>query len=247
MDCPKCGKSLPENLSLRINFCPLCGDRLFEAGKKYLIEIQCAGQRDDENGPMRVFVDDKMLYEVIQGESICFPVEAGFHVLKFRHKIRSKSITLLVTSSYVIKAYYNTISGLIETNVNIMEDARNGIDDKALAKKKLTTPVMVSEDGQRSFDILLGDDDPEYELKVTSGFKEGILRIYTERCEFTPSSQNKKEVLSYKNVLAVKKKMGSIDLVCGGNVHKVYSIPKDIYNEVLAFLTNRISEVQGNN
>ena len=27
-------------------------------------------------------------------------------------------------------------------------------------------------------------------------------------------------------------------------MHKVYSIPKDIYNEVLAFLTNRISEVQ---
>ena len=246
MNCPKCGKSLPENLSLRINFCPLCGEKLFEAGKKYLIEIHCAGQRDAES-PMMVFLDDKMLYEVVQGESICFPADAGFHAIKFRHKIRSKSITLLVTHSYVIKAYYNTLSGLIETNVTIMEDSRDGIDDETLAKRELTAPVMVSEDGRKSFDILLGDDDPEYELKGTSGLKEGILRIYTDRCEFAPSSQNKKEVLSYKNVLTVKKKMGSIELVCDGNVHKVYSIPKDIYNEVLAFLTNRISEVQGHN
>lgn len=244
MNCPKCGKQLPENMNIRMNFCPACGDKLFVAGRKYLIEIQCVGQRESENSAMMVFLDDRHLYEALPGETICFAVEAGFHTLKFRQKIRSKTINLLVTSSYVLKAYYNTLSGLIETSVGIVDDSEKGIDPKELAKKELTSPVMISEDGQRTFDIMLGDDDPEYEIKVTSGLKEGILRLYSERCEFSPSSSYAKEVTHYKNVLAVRKKMGSLDIQCEGNVHKVYSIPKDIYNEVMAFLTNRISEVQ---
>ena len=243
MNCPKCGKELPENNNVRINFCPVCGDRLFVAGRKYLVEIQGFGPRDGENA-MMVFLDDRILYEVKNGESICFPVEAGFHVLKFRQKIRSKVINLLVTSSYLIKTYYNTLSGLIETNVNIVENSEGGIAKEDLDKRDLTSPVMISEDGQRSFDIMLGDDEPEYELKVTSGLMEGVLRLYSERCEFSPSSNYSKDVTHYKNVLSVKKKMGSLDIQCEGNVHKVYSIPKDIYNEVMAFLTNRISEVQ---
>jgi len=243
MNCPKCGKALPENAGVRINFCPVCGGKLFVAGRKYLIEIQGQGARDGENG-MMVFLDEHVLYEVRPGESICFPVEAGFHTLKFRQKIRSKAINLLVTSNYLIKTHYNSLSGLIETNVQIVENTEGGIGQEELNKKNITSPIMVSEDGQRSFDIMLGDDEPEYEIKVTSGLQEGILRLYTERCEFSPSNSYSKDVTLYKNVMSVKKKMGSIDIQCEGNVHKVYSIPKDIYNEVMAFLTNRISEVQ---
>ena len=54
-----------------------------------------------------------------------------------------------------------------------------------------------------------------------------------------------KEVVDYKNVISVKKKMGTIDILCDGNVHKIYSIPKDIYNEVMSFLSNRIEDVRG--
>lgn len=32
-----------------------------------------------------------------------------------------------------------------------------------------------------------------------------------------------------------------IDILCDGNIHKIYSIPKDIYNEVMSFLNNRHS------
>ncbi len=247
MNCPKCGKRLPDNMSMNIRFCPLCGEKLFDEGKKYLIEIQCTGQRSGENDVMMVFVDDMHMYEVRPGENICFAVEAGFHSIKFRYKIRSRSISLLVANSYSIRTYFNTLSGLIETNVNIVENSGAGLSTGELAQKKLTKPVMVSEDGKRSFDVMLGDDDPEYEIKVTSGLKEGVLRIYSERLEFSPSDELKKEIISYKNVTAVKRKMGSIDVQCEGNVHKVYSIPKDIYNEVLAFLTNRVGEVQGKN
>jgi hypothetical protein len=225
----------------------MCGDRLFDEGKKYLIEVQCTGQRGGENDVMMVFVDDMHMYEVRPGESISFAVEAGFHTIKFRHKIRSRSISLLVSCSYSIRAYFNTLSGLIETSVNMVENSAGGLSASELTDKKLTKPVMVSEDGKRSFDVMLGDDDPEYEIKVTSGLKEGILRIYSERLEFSPSDELKKDIINYKNVTSVKRKMGSIDVQCEGNVHKVYSIPKDIYNEVLAFLTNRVGEVQGKN
>ena len=245
MICPKCGKPLPDNINMRINFCPLCGDKLFEAGKKYLIEVQCVGQREGDNAQMMIFLDDRTMYEVKAGESICFAVDAGFHSVKFRQKIRSKTITILATCGYIIKTYYNTLSGLIETSVSMVDNSEQGITEKELESKALTPPVMVSEDGIRSFDVLLGDDDPEYEIKVTSGLKEGVLRIYTERCEFSPSNKFKKEVIHYKNVSGVRKKMGSIDIQCDGNVHKVYSIPKDIYNEVLAFLNNRVEDVNG--
>ncbi len=242
MNCPKCGKLLPENLSTRISYCPLCGDKLYEEGKKYIVEIQCTGQRQGDNVVMMVFLDDKYFYEVKPSESICIALDAGFHTFKFRHNIRSKTITLLISSSYVINAYYNTLSGLIETRLNMVEDSQEGIDAETLAQKELTAPTMVSEDGAKTFDIMLGEDDPEYEIKVTSGLQEGVLRIYTTRIEFTPWSQNKKEVISYDKVTSVRKKMGSIDVLCEGNVHKVYSIPKDIYNEVLAYLTNKIGE-----
>ena len=36
MNCPNCKRVLPDNISLRINFCPLCGKKLFEDGKDYL-------------------------------------------------------------------------------------------------------------------------------------------------------------------------------------------------------------------
>ena len=78
-----------------------------------------------------------------------------------------------------------------------------------------------------------------------SGKKEGILRLYAERVEFSSKKDFKKEVVQYRDVVEVRKRMGSIDLICAGNVHKVYSIPKDIYNEVMAFLTNRIEKVNG--
>ena len=112
--------------------------------------------------------------------------------MKFRQKIRSKTISLPVNSDYVIRPYFNSLSGLIETNVQQVKisDAEHGGKGRA--------GIMIT----------------------------------------------KKEVLQYKEIVSVRRKMGSLDIECAGNVHKVYSIPKDIYNEVMAFLTNRISEVQ---
>ena len=232
---------------MRVKFCPFCGEPLFQAGKNYLIEVQCSGQRDDNGTAMMVFVDERQLFEGRPGETITFTVSAGFHVLKFRHKIRNKTISLLVNSNYEIRASFNTISGLIETNINTVKGTSEGMDVIQIASTNLSVPTMVADDGQKSFDVLLGEDDPEYEVKVSSGLQEGILKIFSERCEFTPQGQLKKEITHYKEVLAVKKKMGSIDILCEGNVHKVYSIPKDIYNEVLAFLNNRIEAVNTRN
>ncbi len=245
MICPKCGKSLPEKINMKITFCPMCGERLFEVGRKYIIEIQCAGQRTSDGDTMKMFVDDKQLYEIIPGESICVLLNSGYHTLKFRHKIRNKSIDLLVNSSYLIKTYYNSLSGLIETSILKVEESEGGIDPAELKGKQVAVPIMESEDGTRSFDVILGEDDPDYEIKVTSGLREGTLRLYSERCEFSIEGNFKNEITSYKDIAEVKKKMGSIDIVCDGNVHKVYSIPKDTYNEVLAYLTNRISAVKG--
>ncbi len=247
MICPNCGKKLPENMNVKMNFCPMCGEKFFEDGKKYLLQIQFAGQRNADESILMVFVDEKTLYEVKPGEDICFAVDAGFHVLKFRHKIRNKTISLLVTSGYIIKAHFNSLSGLIETNVLKIENSENGLSKKDLGAVKLAKPTMESESGARGFDIMLGEDDPEYEIRVTSGLREGVLKLYSERCEFSGNNDLKSETILYKNVVAVRKKMGSIDIQCDGNVHKVYSIPKDIYNEVLAFLTNRIGNVGGKN
>ena len=245
MICPKCGKQLPENINVNIKFCPLCGDSLFEAGKQYLIEIHCLGQREGENSVMMLFLDDKQMYEAKAGDVLRIVVDAGFHTFEFRQKIRSKAITILVTCGYVIKPYYNTLSGLIETNVNKIEDSEGGVSPAEQRNLGISKPVMVSEDGRRTFDVLLGDDDPEYEVRATSGLKRGILRLFSDRCEFTPEDQFKKDVVYYKNIEDVKRKMGVLYLQCAGNVHKIYSIPKDSYNDVMAFLTNRISKDQG--
>ena len=244
MNCPKCGKRLPNDLNMKITFCPICGERLFEAGKKYLIEVQCAGTRSADGATTKMFVDDRQLYELIPGENICVLVDAGFHTFKFRHNIRNKSIELLVNSGYVVKTYYNILSGLIETNVSKVKNSVEGVNLKEINEMHLAVPVMETDGDQKAFDIMLGEDDPDYEMKVTTGFLEGTLKIFSERIEFLTEGSYKKEVIYYKDVLEVKKKMGSIDVVCEGNVHKVYSIPKDTYNEVLAYLTNRISAVR---
>ncbi len=245
MKCNSCGKKIPSILNAEIKFCPFCGARLFEDGRYYIVEITCSGQREGEESMMLVFVDEKQLYEVMPGESVKFALTAGYHTLKFRQKVRSKSINLLFSSDYMISAYYNSLSGLIETNIIKSRGSGGGYTKKEIDKKILTMPVMVSDDGQKSFDVMLGDDNPEYEFRVSSGFKEGILRLYSERAEFEQDNQLKKEIIHYNNIVAVKKKMGAIDLQCEGNVHIVYSIPKDIYNEVMLFLNNKIGEVRG--
>ncbi len=244
MNCPGCGKVLPDFMTADMRFCPYCGERLYEDGIYYLIEIQCGGRRAGDETVMMVFVDDRQLYEVKPGENISFAVTSGFHALKFRQNVRSRTINLLIGSDYFIRAYYNPLSGLIETNIKKIEDSEIGFSRRDLDDKVLTNPVMVSEDGKKSFDILLGDDDPDFEFKTTSGFKEGVLRLYSERCEFSPKNQLKKELIHYTNIIAVRKKIGAVDLQCDGNVHIVYSIPKDIYNEVMAFLNNKINEVK---
>lgn len=228
-------------MNLKIKFCPMCGSRLFEDGKEYVIQVECVGQRSMGEPNMMVFLDDRELYEVKPGDSICFAAQAGFHNLRFRQKVRNKTITLLVNSSYAIKAYFNSLSGLIETGVTKYVDETGG---SGINPDGLTQPIMVIENDKRGFDTLLGEDGPDYEIRVTSGLKEGMLAIFGERCEFTADTSMIKEILYYKNVVAVKKKMGAIDIQCEGNAHKVYSIPKDIYNEVLAFLSNRIEEVK---
>ena len=212
--------------------------------KSYVIEIQCVGQREGEDALMMLFVDDRQMYEVKAGESMFIALEAGFHSLKFRQKIRSKTITLHVNSDYVIRPYFNSLSGLIETNVTKTQFTGRENKEDGDFGIRITEPVMESADGKKTFDVMLGDDDPEFEFNTTSGLKEGVLRIFYERCEFSPKDEFKKEVLQYKKIVSVKRKMGSLDIECAGNVHKVYSIPKDIYNEVMAFLTNRISEVR---
>ncbi|MCR5557695.1 MAG: hypothetical protein K6F75_09090 [Butyrivibrio sp.] len=242
MNCPNCKKALPDNVNTKINFCPYCGGKLYEDGKEFLIEVVCTGQRNLSGGTMMLFVDDAIYYEVDPGSKIYFTARAGFHTLKFRHKIRNKTIQLLLGANYSIKVYYNSLSGLIETNVSEVDEKQY---DSVFGDARITPPVMVTSDGQKGFDIMLGEDEPEYEINVTSGLKEGILKVYAERCEFGSEKDFKKEVVQYKDVVEVRKKMGAVDLFCVGNVHKVYSIPKDTYNEVMAFLTNRVEEVNG--
>ncbi len=239
MNCHSCKNALPDNLNTKINFCPICGGKLFEDGKKFLIEVICTGQRSLTGGTMMLFLDDTVFYEVHPGEKIYFPARAGFHSIKFRHNIRTKTIQILLSSDFSIKVYYNSLSSLIETSVSEVDEKDH---DAVFGSVKITEPVMVSKDGKRGIDIMLGEDDPEYELNSTTGLKEGILRIYAERIEFTESGDFKKDTLQFKDVVAVRKRLGSVDLQCAGNVHKVYSIPKDIYNEVIAFLNNRIGD-----
>lgn len=226
-------------MSSTINFCPLCGGKLYEDGKEYLVQVSCAGQRSFDGTNMMLFVDDTTMYELIPGEDVYFNARAGFHNLKFRHKIRTKTIQILLSSNFSIKAYYNSLSSLIETSVAEVDEKNKD----AFLDAQITPPVMVSSEGQRGFDIMLGEDDPEYEFSSTSGLKEGVLRLFYERLEFHSAKDFKKEMLQYKDIVSIRKKMGAVDFLCEGNVHKVYSIPKDIYNEVLVFLNNRIDEV----
>ena len=242
MNCHSCKSVLPDNLNTKINFCPICGGKLYEDGKEFLVEVSCTGQRSLSGGTIMLFVDESVFYEISPGEKIYFTARAGFHSLKFRHKIRNKVIQILLASDFSIKVYYNSLSGLIETSVyEVDEKDRDSVFSGAVISK----PIMVSKDGQRTFDVMLREDKPEYEVNVTSGLKEGILRIYSERLEFSGKKDFKKETVQFKDVVAVRKKLGSIDLQCAGNVHKVYSIPKDIYNEVIAFLNNRIQDMGG--
>ena len=156
MNCPKCGKSLPDTANMTITFCPSCGERLFDVGKKYLVEIQCAGQRSAGGTTMKVVVDDKRLYEIIPGESICILLDAGFHTMYFKYRIREKTIEFLVNSSYVVKAFYNTLSSLIETSIMMVEDSEGGVDLSEIAGRQLTAPIMESVNGIKGFEVVLG-------------------------------------------------------------------------------------------
>ncbi len=240
MRCPKCSERLPDYTKIKLRFCPVCGERLFEQGEKYHITIICSGQRNLTDSAMHVFVDEKQMYEMMPADKIVIELDSGFHSIKFKRNIRNKNISLLVSANYEIRVYFNTLSGLIETVVSQIIE-KKGMEVAA------TPPKMVSEDGRKTFDILFEEDDPEYDFKTTSGFTEGRLKIYSMRCEFIKDVSLKKEVTNYKDVLRVRKKMGSIEFKCDGNVRKVYSIPKDIYNDVMAFLTNRIQDIKRSN
>ncbi|WP_029232499.1 zinc ribbon domain-containing protein [Butyrivibrio sp. VCB2006] len=238
MICPNCKNVLPDKMSDKVNFCPICGGKLYVDGEEYLIEIFCMGQRNLDGGSIMIFLDETVLYQVNPGEKIYIKVKSGFHSLKFRYKIRNKVIQVLIANNYSIRVSYNSLSGLIETSINEVDETQY---DAIFSNIQISKPDMVSENGKRGFDIMLGEDDPEYEIAASSGFRQGILRLYAERLEFSSEKDFKNEIVQYKDVVAIKKKMGSLDIECVGNVHKVYSIPKDIYNEALAFLNNRIS------
>jgi hypothetical protein len=242
MNCPNCRKILPENINIKMQFCPFCGGKLFEEGKTYLIKVNCTGQRGMQAAKMMLFIDETVYYEILPGESICFQLPAGFHSLKFRHKIRSKIITLPVGSDYVIRAYFNTLSGLIETSLTEVEEKDH---DATFKKAEITKPTLVSKDGQRTFDIMLGEDEPELTVDVTSGLKEGTLKLFSQRIEFRGKGDINKDTVYYTDMISARKMLGNIDIQCAGNVHKVYSIPKDSYNDVMVFLTNRIAEFKG--
>lgn len=239
MNCPHCGNVLPDELNTAVRFCPVCGKPLFEAGRQYKVLIQCSGQRLAEGDQILILLDEKYLYEVRPGDNICFAADSGFHTIKFRRGIRNKVISLIVTSGFIIKCYFNTLSGLIETSVNAVDENQDSPELRELQSVPVSEPLMVSDIGERGFDAVLGEDAPEIEVKVTSGFENGTLRLYTDRFEFSSDNKLKNDVIKYKDVLSVSRKMGSVDIQCAGNVHKVYSIPKDTYNEVIAFLTNK--------
>ena len=242
MNCPNCNHILPDNISHKINFCPFCGGKLFEDGKEFLLEITCTGQRNLEGGTIMIFVDETTLYEVQPGEKIYLSLRAGFHTMKFMHKIRSKVIQVLVTNNFTIRAYYNTLSGLIETIISEVDEKQYS---QIFGNVVIQKPKMVTSEGQRGLDVLLGEEDPEFEVPTTSGFKHGTLRLFSDRYEFNAETDFNKEVVQYKDVVAIKRTMGSLEVQCIGNVRKVYSIPKESYNEVLAYLTNKIAQING--
>lgn len=244
MRCPNCKQTLADNINTKVNFCPFCGKRLYDTSKHYLMHIYSMGAVDMALGNMLVFIDERLMYEVKAGEGLLIVLEAGFHTIKFRVGVRNKSIQILLDADFEIKAHFNTATSLIETLVNEMEGTEDGHNAESISKEEISQPVMISETGEKGFETVLGDDMPEYEFKASSGLLEGELKLYSERLEFTPAGGMKKETLDYKNIVAVNRKMGTIDVQCAGNVHKVYSIPKDIYNEVIVFLTKKIEEVK---
>ncbi len=241
MRCSNCG----EMISDRANFCPICGKKATPDAGEYLVKIACQGQRDDENNVMRVFLDDNKLYEVKPGESICFSAGAGFHNLKFRYKIRSKPIQIFLSSNYLIKVYYNPLTGLIETAVTSVSDMDDSEAEDEFKDTFINEPVVSSDEKNWAVSDI-DKDRPEYEVLATSGFKEGVLSIFGERCEFKCKSTPKAEIIYYKNVRAIKRRMGTITLECEGKIHKVYSIPKDSYNEIMVYLTNHIEALKPN-
>ena len=238
MKCPNCGGILKTNM----NFCPFCGKKVFEDGKEFLIKISCQGHRDDDKSVMKVFVDDEKLYEVRPGEVICFSAKAGYHTLKFRHKIRTKRIQIQLLSNYVIKVNYNSLTSLIETSVSGIDDMTDPDNQAEFEDIFISEPVLTSDN--KKWEISnIDKDGPDYEIKASSGFKEGTLSLFAERCEFKCEADFKVDITEYKNVLKISRKMGSIDFECAGKIHKVYSIPKDSYNEVMAYLTNHLEAI----
>ncbi len=246
MRCPNCKQILSDNINLKMNFCPLCGKRLYDADKEYLLYISSVGQRDSKASKLHVFIDASQLYEINPGDGLLIRVTGGFHAIKFKREIRSKSIQLLVDSDYDIKAYFNSLTGLIETTINDIDGTEDGHTALNTREEELSKPVMVSDVGERGFDVFLGNDRPIFELKASSGFREGTLRLYPERAEFSSNKDLQKDITDYTQVVSVAPKMGSLDIQCEGNVHKIYSIPKDSYNEVMAFLNNRINDLKEN-
>ena len=243
MRCPSCKQVLNDKISAKLNFCPLCGTKLYYEDRNYLLHIYSVGQRDNSASALIVFIDERLMYEVKPGDGLMIPLNGGFHSLKFRCGVRTKAIQIIFDSDFEIKAYFNTLTGLIETSILPIDGTQEAHTSEEVAQMEIAQPIMVSEAGERGFDTLLGVDEPDYSMRATSGFLEGVLRLYSDRMEFSPDGNTRDEVTDYIKIVDVKKKMGAIDVECAGNVHKVYSIPKDIYNEVIVYLTNRIKEV----
>ena len=245
MRCNNCKQILNDKISSRLNFCPLCGNRLFDENKQFLVRIFSVGQRENSASDMLIFVDERILYEAKPGDGVLFCINGGFHTFKFRCGVRTKVIQVLLDSDFEVKAYYNTLTGLIETSVVPVEGTSFGHTSQEIDAEELSQPIMVSETGEKGFQILLGEEEPNYDIVATSGLLEGKLKIFGDRMEFSPNSMNKPDITDFIKIVAVKRKMGAIDVQCEGNVHKIYSIPKDIYNEVMVYLTNRIEEIRG--
>ncbi|MBO6239855.1 MAG: hypothetical protein J6O61_03305 [Butyrivibrio sp.] len=245
MRCNNCKQILNDKISGKLNFCPICGNKLFDDDKQFLIRVFSVGQRENLPGNMLVFVDERILYEAKPGNGVLFSINGGFHTFKFRCGVRSKVIQILIDSDFEVKSYYNTLTGLIETGFAPVEGTSNGHTSQEIDAEELSQPIMVSETGEKGFRMLLGEDEPDYDIVATSGLLEGKLKIYGDRIEFSPDNMNKPDITDYINIVSVRRKMGAVDVQCEGNVHKIYSIPKDIYNEVMVYLTNRIDSIKG--
>ncbi len=236
MNCPKCKGIIPDNGPEQLNYCPFCGVKLFDTDNEYLIEVTNIGHRNLDRA-MILLVDEIAIYELRPEESIYFSIKGGYHVLKFRYDIRSKPIQIMVSSNYTIRVNYNSLSSLIETAVSAIDN--ESFKDMIKNSRRAVPVLDAGKLGSREA-ALLGEDGPEVEMRVSTGLKEGLLRIYADRMEFSADNELKRDITNYTDVLSVSKKLGSIDIRCDGNVHKIYSIPKDIYNDVMAFLNNRI-------